>query len=379
MRVTAIVVGAGSSARMKGTDKLQLKLGGITVFERSLRAFCEHPEVEAVVAVTREDLIPAVSCLMEKYDKLTAVVAGGSSRCLSVQQGIAAAPRGTEYYAIHDAARPFVSEALISNVLAAAQQYGAAAPAMPVTDTVKRVDADERIAETVPRSELRAVMTPQVFRADRYRKAAAAADSTDTDDCLLFERMGWPVKLVEGEAANFKITTAEDIKRARMQVNDFDIRIGHGYDVHKLVEGRALILGGVTVPYEKGLLGHSDADVLLHAVSDAILGAAALRDIGVHFPDNDPAYKGADSRVLLRRCVELAAEKGFCVANADATILCQRPKLKDHIESMRQNIAADLALSPDAVNVKATTEEGLGFTGEGLGISAHAVVLLRRV
>ena len=156
-------------------------------------------------------------------------------------------------------------------------------------------------------------------------------------------------------------------------------RIGHGYDVHKLTEGRKLIMGGVDIPHSLGLLGHSDADVLLHAVSDAILGAAALRDIGVHFPDNDPAYKGADSRVLLRRCVELAAEKGFCVANADATILCQRPKLKDYIERMRQHIAADLALSPDAVNVKATTEEGLGFTGEGLGISAHAVVLLRRV
>ena len=378
MRVTAIVVGGGSSARMKGTDKLQLRLAGETVFERSLRAFCCHPMIEAVVAVAREDLVPAVSCLMQKYDKLTAVVAGGSSRCLSVQQGIAAAPRGTEFYAIHDAARPFVSEALITAVIEAAAQHGAAAPALPVTDTVKRAAQDEMIAQTVPRAELRAVATPQVFRADRYRKAAAEADAAATDDCLLFEKMGWPVKLVAGEAQNFKITTAEDVKRARMQANDFDIRIGHGYDVHKLVEGRALILGGVTVPYEKGLLGHSDADVLLHAVSDAILGAAALRDIGVHFPDTDPAYKGADSRVLLRRCVELAAEKGFCVGNVDATILCQRPKLKDHITQMQQNIAADLGLSPDSVNVKATTEEGMGFTGEGLGIAAHAVVLLRR-
>jgi 2-C-methyl-D-erythritol 4-phosphate cytidylyltransferase/2-C-methyl-D-erythritol 2,4-cyclodiphosphate synthase len=186
------------------------------------------------------------------------------------------------------------------------------------------------------------------------------------------------VKLVEDERSNFKITSPEDIKRARMQLGDSDIRIGHGYDVHRLVEGRRLVIGGVDIPWEKGLLGHSDADVLLHAVCDALLGAAGLRDIGYHFPDTDPRFEGADSRKLLRECVRLISEKGFRAASVDATVLCQRPKLSPHIPQMAQNIAADTGLPEGSVNVKATTEEGLGFTGSGEGIAAHAVALITR-
>ena len=195
--------------------------------------------------------------------------------------------------------------------------------------------------------------------------------SAVTDDCSLFELAGFAVQLVEGDYANAKITTIEDLK------GEGKMRIGHGYDVHRLVEGRKLILGGVDIPYEKGLLGHSDADVLLHAVSDALLGAAALGDIGGHFPDTDPRYKGADSLELLRQVGLLLKQAGYTVGNIDATILCQAPKLAPHIPAMRQNIARVLDLPADAVSVKATTEEKLGFTGAGQGIAAHAVALIQ--
>ena len=196
-------------------------------------------------------------------------------------------------------------------------------------------------------------------------------------DSMVFELTGRPVQLTQGDYANLKITTREDLPRAEQKEGN-DMRIGHGYDVHRLVEGRKLIMGGVTIPYEKGLLGHSDADVLLHAVSDALLGAAALGDIGKHFPDTDPRYEGADSLMLLREVGRLLDETGYTVGNIDATVLCQAPKLAPHIPAMRQNIANALGLALDDVSVKATTEEHLGFTGEGLGIAAHAVALIEK-
>ena len=224
------------------------------------------------------------------------------------------------------------------------------------------------------RATLYAVQTPQCFRRARYTQALAAVTGEKarlvTDDCSLFELAGLPVRLTEGDYANYKITTKEDLQKEKT------MRIGHGYDVHRLVEDRKLIMGGVEIPYEKGLLGHSDADVLLHAVMDAVLGAAALGDIGQHFPDNDPAYKGADSLALTREVARIIAEHGYKVGNIDATILCQRPKLAPHIPAMRRNIADAFGLPVDAVSVKATTEEHLGFTGEGLGIAAHAVALI---
>lgn len=377
MRVTAVIVAGGSSSRMKGTDKLTLRVGGMSVLERSLKAFCGHPEIDSVVAVVRDDLKDTVKALADKYPKLCAVVTGGSTRCLSVRNGIFAAPGDTDYFAIHDGARPFVSSELISRTLAAAVEHGAAAPALPVVDTIKTVEGDI-ITGTLSRNSLRAVQTPQIFRADAYREAIRGATEA-FDDCQLYEKNGGKVWIVEGERDNFKITEPDDVKRA-LTVTGTDMmpdyRTGHGYDVHRLVEGRKLILGGVDIPYEKGLLGHSDADVLLHAVADAVLGAAALRDIGVHFPDTDPAYEGADSRILLRECVRLAAEKGYRVSSADATVICQRPKLAGYIAEMTRNIASDLGVGIDRVNVKATTEEKLGFTGDGSGIAAHAVVTI---
>ena len=376
MGVTAILVAGGHSARMKGTDKMTLKLDGVTVLERSLRAFALHPEVDAVVAVTRPDLIPLVERWRTRYPKITAVVAGGETRCLSVKAGIAAVPETAEFVAIHDGARPFVSAELITEVIRAAEETGAAAPATAVVDTVKTVDGLGFVTGTPDRSILRAVSTPQVFRFETYRRLIQ--NETDSfDDCQLFEKAGLPVKLVPGDRTNFKITSPEDVARAKMQTGDIGFRVGHGYDVHRLTEGRKLILGGVEIPYEKGLLGHSDADVLLHAVSDTILGAAALGDIGKHFPDTDDRWEGADSRIILRECVRLAAEAGFRPVNVDVTVLCQRPKLAPHIPAMRANLAQDLELPVDRISVKATTEEGLGFTGEGLGIACHAVTLMK--
>lgn len=369
--VTAILVAAGSSRRM-GFDKLSHRLpNGLTVLQTSLRAFELHPRVQDIVLVAGANMETCRE-LAAACAKPCRAVPGGATRAESVRAGLAAA--SGEIVAIHDAARPFVSPDVITAAIEAAEKSGAAAPAVPVKDTVKVADENGRVQITPDRSTLFAVQTPQCFRRELYFQAlaAVAGEKADlvTDDCSLFELAGLPVILTPGDYANLKITTKEDLK------GETAMRIGHGYDVHRLVEGRRLILGGVDIPYEKGLLGHSDADVLLHAISDALLGAAALGDIGKHFPDTDPRYEGADSLQLLQEVGKLVNQAGYVVSNIDATILCQAPKLAPHIPAMRANIAGALNLALDKVSVKATTEEHLGFTGQGQGIAAHAVTLL---
>ena len=369
--VTAIIVAAGASRRM-GFDKLSYRLpDGRTVLETSCALFAAHPAVDELVLVAGGNR-PQCEAIAAACPKPCTVVQGGATRADSVRSGLAAA-KG-QLVAIHDAARPFASEQLITDALQAAAKTGAAAPAVPVKDTIKVADQDGKVVATPDRATLYAVQTPQCFDRALYLQALEAVSgekaSLVTDDCSLFELAGLPVTLTAGDYANLKITTKEDLQKEKT------MRIGHGYDVHRLVEDRKLILGGVEVPYEKGLLGHSDADVLLHAVMDAVLGAAALGDIGQHFPDTDPAYKGADSLALTREVAKIIAAHGYKVGNIDATILCQRPKLAPHIPAMRQNIADAFGLPLDAVSVKATTEEHLGFTGEGLGIAAHAVALI---
>ena len=367
-----------------GFDKLSFDLGGETVLRRSIRAFEQCPLVDEIVLVAgkNRDFVvrQAQGCA-----KPVRIAEGGATRAESARNGVLAAQG--ELVAIHDAARPFVSAAVIEAALAAAAECGAAAPAVPMKDTVKQADRGDgktvpegcRVQATPDRSTLYAVQTPQCFDRRAYLAALEALDEAQarlvTDDCSLFELAGLPVRLTQGDYANLKITTREDLPRP-VQKEGNDMRIGHGYDVHRLVEGRKLILGGVEVPFEKGLLGHSDADVLTHAVMDALLGAAALGDIGKHFPDTDPAYAGADSLLLARHVAALLREHGWRVENIDATLLCQRPKLAPHIPAMRANLSAALGLPVEAVSVKATTEEHLGFTGEGLGIAAHAVALL---
>lgn len=369
--VTAVIVAAGASRRM-GFDKLSYRLpNGQTVLEKSCTALAEHPAIGELILVAGANRAICEQ-IATACSKPCTVVQGGETRADSVRNGVAAA-KG-ELVAIHDAARPFVSRAVITAALQEAAKTGAAAPAVPVKDTIKVAGTDGRVLDTPDRSTLYAVQTPQCFSRALYLQALSAVTGEKahlvTDDCSLFELAGLPVSLTEGDYENYKITTKEDLQKEKT------MRIGHGYDVHRLVEGRKLILGGVEIPYEKGLLGHSDADVLLHAIMDAVLGAAALGDIGKHFPDTDPAYKGADSMALTRAVAELIRQHGYTVGNIDATILCQAPKLAPHIAAMRQNIATAFGVELDAISVKATTEEHLGFTGEGLGIAAHAVALL---
>ncbi len=416
----AVIVAAGASRRM-GFDKLRVPLSdGETALEKSVRAFDSHPLIDALVLVTGAD-DAAARALAGACRKPVRIVRGGRTRAGSVAAGLDAVDQAL--VAIHDAARPFVSEEIITAALTAAREMGAAAPAVPVKDTVK-VAENGLVLHTPPRETLFAVQTPQCFSTALYRQALAACAGKDegiTDDCSLLERAGFPVRLVAGSYENYKITTPEDLPAQEMGACAFPrpaggethessvprpekgpcdlplsagediygdmpavkalpanaVRIGHGYDVHRLVEGRALILGGVKIPYEKGLLGHSDADVLTHAVMDALLGAAALGDIGKLFPDSDPAYAGADSVGLLREVTTRLRAHGYAPANIDATVLCQAPKLAPHIPAMRAALAEAMSMPAGDVSIKATTEEKLGFTGDGSGIAAHCVCLVK--
>ena len=378
VKVSAIIVAAGASHRM-GFDKLSYRLpGGKTVLETSVAAFAAHPQVDELILVAGGNL-PACQAIAAACPKPCTVVGGGATRADSVCNGLRAA-KG-QLVAIHDAARPFVSEQVITDALAEAEAMGAAAPAVAVKDTIK-IANDGAVVQTPDRAALFAVQTPQCFRQNLYWKALEAVQGEKvrlvTDDCSLFELAGLPVHLTQGDYVNLKITTKEDLPAAAQNKGENTMRIGHGYDVHRLVEGRKLIMGGVTIPYEKGLLGHSDADVLLHAVSDALLGAAALGDIGKHFPDTDERYRGADSRVLLKEAMKLVKTHGYIVGNVDSTIIAQAPKMAPHIASMTANIASDLDVSVSQVSVKAKTNERLGYLGREEGIAAEAVVLLVR-
>jgi len=388
IRVGAVIAAGGMAQRMQGVDKQLLELNGVPVLVRSIQALAQVRSIQELVVVARQEQFAQLQSWKEQYHLPDFVLTtGGATRQQSVQSGIAKLSEQVEYFVIHDGARPFAQPQMIEQCIQAAVEYGAATAAVRVKDTIKQaVPGDGKtvpeaclVRSTPDRSTLYAVQTPQCFDRTQYLAALQELDAEKarlvTDDCSLFELTGRSVQLTQGDYANLKITTREDLPRP-VQKEETRMRIGHGYDVHRLVEGRKLILGGVEIPFEKGLLGHSDADVLAHAVMDAVLGAAALGDIGQHFPDNDPAYAGADSLELARHVARILSEHGYRVENIDATILCQRPKLAPHIPAMRANLAAAFGLPVDAVSVKATTEEHLGFTGEGLGIAAHAVALI---
>lgn len=379
VKVSAIIVAAGASRRM-GFDKLSYRLpGGKTVLETSVAAFAAHPQVDELILVAGGNL-PACQAIAAACPKPCTVVGGGATRADSVCSGLRAA-KG-QLVAIHDAARPFVSEQVITDALAEAEAMGAAAPAVAVKDTIK-IANDGAVVQTPDRAALFAVQTPQCFCRNLYWKALEAVQGEKvhlvTDDCSLFELAGLPVHLTQGDYVNLKITTKEDLPVAAQNKGENTMRIGHGYDVHRLVEDRKLILGGVEVPFEKGLLGHSDADVLAHALADAILGACRGGDIGKLFPDTDPAYEGADSMVLLARVMDYARELGFEFVDADCTIACQQPKITPHRDAMRANLAHALGVDVENVGVAATTTEKLGWEGQGEGIGAWAVCLLQKI
>ena len=385
-RVCAVIVAAGSSSRMGGTgSKVLMELCGEPVLVHTLRAFSRSHRVEKAVVVCREEDREDMISIGARFPIVKEVVNGGSTRQASVAAGVAAAG-DCDIIAIHDGARPLVTPEEIDSVIADCEQWEASTLAVPVVDTIKTADERELVVSTPDRSVLRAVQTPQVFFKKEYETAmelAQQAGKDFTDDCQLMEFSGKRVHLCPGKRSNLKLTTREDLLFARAILEEREakergntMRIGHGYDVHRLTEGRKLILGGVEIPWEKGLLGHSDADVLTHAVCDALLGAAALGDIGKLFPDTDPAYKGADSLLLLKEVCRVVREKGFSIENIDVTVLAQAPKLRPHIDAMRSNLAQACGISVEQVSVKATTEEGLGFTGTGEGMAAHSVCLL---
>lgn len=382
MKAYAIIVAAGSSSRMgSGKAKILEKICGKTVIEWTLQAFQAAESITGCVVVCRETELPILERLFAgRYTKPVRLVLGGDTRQASVQRGIAAADIG-DFFAIHDGARPLVTPELIDRVCMDAETHGAAAAAVHVKDTCKIVDARGFVQETPNRDALMAVQTPQVFQRGIYLAAAEKARKSGqdfTDDCQLLECAGYPVYLTQGDNRNIKITTAEDLQAAGAYLAEGsrDMRIGYGYDVHRLTAGRKLILGGVEIPFEKGLLGHSDADVLCHAIADALLGAAALGDIGKLFPDTDRQFQDADSLVLLKTVVEKLRENGFAISNIDATIAAQRPKLMPYILQMRENLAGACGLELRQISVKATTEEGMGFTGSEAGMSAAAVCMV---
>lgn len=384
-RFGAVVAAAGSSTRMGGkSSKVLEELGGKPALYWSLAALAACPEVAEIVVVCREEDRGKAKEAAKGLEKPVLFVPGGQERQDSVLRGVEALSSEWDYILIHDGARPLVSPETVSRVCGDALAYGAASAAVPVKDTCKLGDPSGFVEETLDRSRLFAVQTPQAFERDLYLYAAHRARDrglTYTDDCQLIEAAGGRVKLTVGEYRNLKLTTPEDLLAARAMMGEQSgrerhMRVGYGYDVHRLAEGRKLILGGVEIPFEKGLLGHSDADVLVHAAADALLGAAALGDIGHLFPDTDPRYAGADSLKLLGEVCRAVGEKGYSLGNLDCTLIAQKPKIAPYIEAMRKNIAAACGVEINKISVKATTEEGLGFTGSGEGMAASAVCLL---
>ncbi len=379
----AVIVAAGSSSRMGGErSKVLLELGGMPVLRWSLRALSACEDIGQLVVVCRPEDLPAMEQAAEGLPLPVTFVEGGKDRQESVRRGVEALGPQWEYLLIHDGARPLVTPELAHRVCADALEHGAATAAVRSKDTCKL--GEVFVEETPPREKLFVIQTPQAFQKELYLYALSRAEEQGksyTDDCQLIEAAGGRVKLTEGDYRNIKLTTPEDLSVLRALAGENGMgrntmRIGYGYDVHRLTEGRKLILGGVEIPFEKGLLGHSDADVLTHAAADALLGAAALGDIGKLFPDTDPRYEGADSLKLLSEVCKLLSEKGYAIGNLDCTLIAQRPKIAPYIEKMRENLARACGVEVDQISVKATTEEGLGFTGAGEGMAASATALL---
>jgi 2-C-methyl-D-erythritol 4-phosphate cytidylyltransferase / 2-C-methyl-D-erythritol 2,4-cyclodiphosphate synthase len=380
VHVSAIIAAGGRGERFgAGRPKQLLTLGGVPILERSVNALLGHPRIHDLVVALPPELAAAPPVYLRGRHKPVVVVEGGARRQDSVALAFARVPSHAEVVVIHDAARPLVSAGLIDRTVAAALETGAAVAALRATDTVKRGDAEGRVIETLPREHVYLAQTPQAFRVSVLRDALAiAADATD--EATLAERAGHRVRLVEGEATNVKITTPADLSAAERTVGDAapSIRIGQGYDLHRLVQGRPLVLGGVIIPFDLGLMGHSDADIVCHAVTDAVLGAAGLGDIGRHFPDTDPRWKGADSVALLVAACALVREAGYGVVNVDVTVIAERPKLAPHAEAMRRNLAGALGCGVAQVSVKAKTNEGVESMGAGTSMAAHAVALIAR-
>lgn len=379
--VAVIIVAGGRGARAGGeTPKQYRALAGVPVLRRTAGAFARRPEVRALVVVRAPEHADLCAAALQGLEPAPRVVDGGASRTASVRAGMEhLAPLKPDAVLIHDAARPFVSGAVIDRVEAALLSSDGAAPALRVPDALKQLETDGSAGDDAPRDALRAVQTPQGFRyaplLAAFRALSIGADLPD--DVAVARRAKIAVALVEGDPANFKITYTEDFARAeRLLASAPRVAVGSGFDAHRIGPGDEVTLCGVRIAADFGLVGHSDADVGLHALTDAILGALADGDIGTHFPPSDPAWKGADSRTFLAHAAALAGAAGATIAHADVTLICERPKVGPHRDAMRAAIADTLGLSLTHVSVKATTTERLGFAGRGEGIAAMATATL---
>ena len=369
----ALIVAAGQGTRIGGTVPKQfVPLAGRPMLAHSFAALSSHPAIDSVVVVIGEGQERA---LHEALGSVPFVI-GGPSRRESVANGLAAITAGQVL--IHDAARPFLSHTVIDALVAALETHEGALPALPVADTLAR--GSEALGETVPREGLIRVQTPQAFHTATIREAHSAwpADREATDDAQMVRAIGRAVAIVPGDIALEKITHPTDFAAAEMRyAAAMRVRTAQGYDVHRLAAGEELWLGGVRIPHDKGLLGHSDADVALHAITDALLGTIAAGDIGMHFPPSDPAWRGAASARFLEHAAGLIAARGGIIDFIDLTIICETPKIGPHREAIRASIAAVLQISESLVSVKATTTERLGFTGRGEGMAAQAIATVR--
>ena len=385
-RITAIVPAAGRGRRMGGDrPKQYLHLGAKPLLWHVLWRLEASPLVSDIVLVLRrEDMDYVRQRLIEKenFAKISALVPGGVERRESVYLGLQ--QTDADIVLIHDAVRPFVSDALLGRVVEATREHGAVLPARKIVETIKKVE-DRRVVASPSREGLWRAQTPQGFERRLLQRAhdEIEADREVTDDAMLVELLGHAVHVVPGEVDNLKITTPEDMAWAEERVGKKGepmmaggSRIGQGYDVHRLVEGRSLILGGIDVPFELGLAGHSDADVLTHAIIDALLGALSGGDIGQLFPDTDPQYENISSLILLQRVGGMIAEEKARVAHVDAVVMAQRPRLAPYLPAMRSALAATLGIDSGQVSLKATTTEGRGFVGREEGMAAQAVALL---
>ncbi len=396
-KVVAVVPAAGRGTRMPGAVPKQFrKLLGRPVLWHTLCCFEETRSVGGIIVA----LNPADRARYEEFagdfSKLRQAVDGGRARYDSVRSALSATTAEDEIVLIHDAVRPLVTRELIDRVIEETERSGAAIPALPATETVKEVRGGV-VVGTPDRRSLWNAQTPQGFRRDTlleaFAESAAAGTRPTTDEATLLERMGARVCIVPGDSLNIKMTTPEDFEKVewfmgkrRPEKTDIpaatavvaSTRVGQGYDVHRLVPGKPLILGGLTIPHSAGLEGHSDADVLTHAIIDALLGAAALGDIGRHFPDDDESYRGISSLVLLAKVRDLLGEKGVRMVNVDAVVMAQEPKLAPHMDAIRGKLAEAMGIPLEAVSVKATTTERLGFTGRSEGMAAQAVAQVEK-
>ena len=383
MSLHALVLAAGSARRLAGpVPKQYLPLAGKPLLRYNVEALAAHPAVSQTTVVIRDADRDIYNRAVADLKRLTSPIIGGDERQRSALNGLEAlAPAAPDRVLIHDAARPFLSVALIDRLIRALDRTDGAIPALPVTDTLKRAQ-DGAVLATVPRADLWRAQTPQAFRFDAILQAHRAhADAKMTDDAAIAEAAGLSVALVAGDEDNIKVTTAADVARAErilasQRPAPLDVRVGGGFDVHRFGPGQGVIVCGIAIPHDRGLIGHSDADVGLHALTDAVLGAIGAGDIGQHFPPDDPRWADASSDHFLGHAARLVRERGGRIAHVDLTLICEAPRLGPHRAAMIARVAEILTLRPDRVSIKATTTERLGFTGRGEGIAAQALATL---